>query len=77
MLYLLAMFICGLIIAIFVGWKMALVISPNLLVVGGVMILFIYIKHKKKEAFLSYSEQADSRSHQALSTIKTVKALNG
>lgn len=71
------MFVCGLIIAIIVGWKMALVISPNLPIVGIVMFFFIYIKNKKKEVFLKYSEQADSRAHQALNTIKTVKSLNG
>lgn len=51
MLSLFAMFVCGITIAITVGWKMALVMLPILPVVGIVMILFIHLTNKKKAIF--------------------------
>lgn len=77
MFNLFAMFVCGAVIAIVVRWKMALVILASLPIIGIVIIIFIYLIHKKGTTFLEYYEQADNRSHQALSAIKTVKSLNG
>lgn len=77
MFNLFAMFVCGAVIAIVVRWKMALVILASLPIIGIVIIIFIYLIHKRGTTFLEYYEKADNRSHQALSAIKTVKSLNG
>ena len=51
MFNLLAMFVCGAAIAIVVRWKMALVILASLPIIGGVIILFIYLIHKRDNIF--------------------------
>lgn len=45
MFNLFAMFVCGAAIAIVVRWKMALVVLASLPIIGGVIILFIYLIH--------------------------------
>lgn len=77
MFNLFAMFVCGAVIALAVGWKMALVILATLPIVGVLIIIFIYLVHKRNSIFLDSYESAYDRSHQALSAIKTVKSLNG
>ena len=77
MFNLMAMFICGAIIALLIRWTMALVILASLPIIGAVIILFIYLIHKKNSIFQSDYEKADACAHQALNSIKTVKALNG
>lgn len=77
MFNLFAMFVCGAVIALVVGWKMALVILATLPIIGVLIIIFIYLVHKRNNIFLEGYEKAYDRSHQALSSIKTVKAYNG
>ena len=77
MFNLFAMFLCGAIIAFLVRWTMALAIMAALPVIGLVIILFIYLIHLRNSTFLELYEKADTSSHQALSSIKTVKSLNG
>jgi len=71
------MFVCGAAIAIVVRWKMALVILASLPIIGGVIILFIYLIHERDSIFQCLYEKADTSAHQALNSIKTVKAMNG
>ena len=56
---------------------MALAIMGSLPVIAIVIIIFIYLIHLKDHTFLELYEKADTSSHQALSSIKTVKSLNG
>ena len=77
MFYLLAIFLCGAIVAFLVRWTMALAIMGSLPVIAFVIIIFIYLIHLKNSTFLELYEKADTSSHQALSSIKTVKSLNG
>ena len=77
MFNLFAMFVCGAIIAFLVRWTMALAIMGALPIIGIVIIIFIYLIHLRNSTFLELYEKADTSSHQALSSIKTVKALNG
>ena len=72
-----SMFICGAIIALLTRWKMALVVLATLPIIGIVIIIFIYVIFKKGSVFQETYEEADSRAHQALNAIKTVKAMNG
>jgi ATP-binding cassette subfamily B (MDR/TAP) protein 1 len=72
-----AMFACGAAIAIAVRWTMALVIFASLPIIGAGCIVFIYLIHRRNSAFQELYEKADSGAHQALSSIKTVKAMNG
>lgn len=77
MFNLFAMFVCGAIISLLVGWKMALVILATLPIVGAFIVIFIYLVERRNSTFQESYERADNRSHQALSAIKTVKSLNG
>jgi len=77
MFNLFAMFACGAAIAFAIRWTMTLAIIASMPVIGGVIILFIYLVHKRDSTFRALYEKADGSSHQALSAIKTVKALNG
>ena len=51
MFNLLAMFICGAAIAFAIRWTMALVILGILPVIGIVIIIFIYLVHKRNSTF--------------------------
>jgi hypothetical protein len=51
MFNLFAMFVCGAVIAIVVRWKMALVVLAALPIIGGVIIIFIYLVHKRDGIF--------------------------
>ena len=77
MFNLFAMFICGAVIAFVLRWTMALAIMAALPIIGMVIILFIYLVHKRNSTFLELYEKADTCSHQAISSIKTVKSMNG
>lgn len=77
MFNLFAMFACGFAISLSVRWTMSLVIFASFPIIGAGCIVFIYFIHKKNGAFQELYEQADSCSHQALNSIKTVKSLNG
>ena len=77
MFNLFAMFVCGAIIAFLVRWTMALAIMGSLPIIGLVIILFIYLIHVRNSTFTEQYEKADASSHQALSSIKTVKSMNG
>ena len=52
MFNLFAMFVCGAIIAFAIRWTMALVIMGILPIIGVVIIIFIYLVHKRDSTFL-------------------------
>jgi len=45
MFNLFSMFVCGAVISIVIGWKMALVILASLPIIGSIIMLFIYLIH--------------------------------
>jgi ATP-binding cassette subfamily B (MDR/TAP) protein 1 len=77
MFNLFAIFACGAAISISVRWTMGLVILASLPIIGFACIIFIYLIHKKNSVFEEMYEQADTRAHQALNSIKAVKSMNG
>lgn len=72
-----AMFIAGFIIAFTKGWLMTLVSLATLPAIGfGGYLYATAIARKNTELQKEYSE-AGGKAQQAISSIKTVKALNG
>jgi ATP-binding cassette subfamily B (MDR/TAP) protein 1 len=76
-LYVIAMGISGLVVAFIRGWLLTLVLFGAFPVTFGSMYLYMYnVQHKGKRELKSYAV-AGGRAEQALSSIKTVKMLNG
>lgn len=72
-----SMFISGVVIAFVTGWLMSLVtlsLIPGLIIAGIVYMSAIMSKDENEQK--KYSKAA-GRAEQALSSIKTVKQLNG
>lgn len=76
-LYVIALAISGLIVSFISGWLMALVVLAIMPLI--IFTMFLYMKNvqsKSKRDEQSYSN-AGGRAEQALSSIKTIKTLNG
>lgn len=71
------MFVAGFGIAFGYGWLMTLVVAASLPLIGGTGFIFMWsIGEKDKKSAKDYST-AGGLAEQALSSIKTVKMLNG